>query len=66
MAYWYNVDRKRVEDDSNRSKGEQVLGPYETYDDASRALVHAQENTERWDEQDRRWREGDADQDSED
>lgn len=63
MAYWYNVARGRVEDDSNKSKGEDLLGPYETYADAEQALQHAADNTERWDDEDRRWNQGDAEED---
>ncbi|HET7305238.1 MAG TPA: methionine aminopeptidase [Segeticoccus sp.] len=58
MAYWYNVERGRVEDDSNKSKGEDLLGPFATRAEAEGALQHAADNTERWDEEDRRWREG--------
>ena len=55
MKYWYNVDRGQVEDDSNRSRGEQVLGPYDTREAAEQALATAREKTEKWDEEDRAW-----------
>ena len=55
MAYWYNVDKRQVEDDSNKSQGDQLLGPYTTQDEASRALEHARENTEKWDAEDKAW-----------
>ncbi len=55
MKYWYNVDRGQVEDDSNRSRNEVVLGPYDTREEAEQALAHARENTEKWDEEDRAW-----------
>ncbi|HET7475992.1 MAG TPA: methionine aminopeptidase [Dermatophilaceae bacterium] len=58
MPYWFNVTTGRVEDDSNRSKNDEVLGPYESYADASNALQQARENTERWDREDREWEEG--------
>ena len=36
-----------------------LLGPYATRAEAEHALEHARENTERWDEEDRREREED-------
>ena len=55
MPYWYNVDTGEVETDQNRSQDANVLGPYDTEEAAARALQHARENTERWDEEDREW-----------
>lgn len=55
MEYWYNVRTGQVEDDDNRSPGEDVLGPYPTEDDAARALDTAREKTEKWDAEDRAW-----------
>jgi hypothetical protein len=55
MAYWYNVDKGTVEDDGNKSPGDQLLGPYTTEDEATRALEHARENTEKWDAEDKAW-----------
>ena len=55
MAYWYNVDKRQVEDDSNKSPGDQLLGPYTSQDEASKALEHARENTEKWDAEDKAW-----------
>ena len=57
MPYWYNVDTGEVETDETRSQDANVLGPYDTEDEASRALEHARENTERWDEEDQEWNE---------
>ena len=37
------------------------MGPYATKEEAANALTHARENTERWDEDDRRWNEGNGD-----
>jgi hypothetical protein len=59
MAYWFNVDKRRVEDDSNKSRGDELLGPYATEAEAVNALQHARENTEKWDAEDRAW--GDED-----
>lgn len=55
MAYWYNVETGEVETEENRSRGEDVMGPYATAEEASRALEIAREKTERWDEEDRAW-----------
>ena len=38
MSFWYNVDTGQVETDENRSRGEQVLGPYATEEEARGAL----------------------------
>ncbi len=61
MAYWYNVDTGEVETDQTRGQNATVLGPYDSADEARRALETAREKTEAWDEEDRRWNEGDAD-----
>ena len=60
MQYWFNVTTRQVEDDANRSRDDEVMGPYETREEAAKALAHARENTERWDEEDRRWNDGDS------
>ena len=52
MAWWFNVDSKQVESDDNRSQNANVMGPYDSQEEASRALEHAQENTDRWDAED--------------
>jgi len=38
MAYWYNVTKGTVEDDSNKSRGEQLLGPFTTQDEATQSF----------------------------
>ncbi|GAA2746421.1 hypothetical protein GCM10009868_31770 [Terrabacter aerolatus] len=57
MSFWYNVDTGQVETDDNRSRGEQVLGPYATEAEAQAALETAHKKTEQWDSQDRDWNE---------
>ncbi|GAA2495270.1 methionine aminopeptidase [Terrabacter carboxydivorans] len=57
MSFWYNVDTGQVETDDNRSRGEQVLGPYATEAEARAALDTAHKKTEQWDSQDRDWNE---------
>lgn len=51
MAYWYNIRTKQVEDEEHTSAKDHLLGPYETREDASRAIEKAAENTRRWDEE---------------
>ena len=60
MSFWYNVDTGQVETDENRSRGEQVLGPYATEAEARAALDTAHKKTEKWDAEDRAWRDGGA------
>ncbi|MFC7489058.1 MULTISPECIES: methionine aminopeptidase [unclassified Knoellia] len=60
MAYWYNIATKEVETDENRSRNDDVMGPYDTEDDARNALASAARNTEQWDAEDRAW-EGEKD-----
>ncbi|MFN8082892.1 MAG: methionine aminopeptidase [Candidatus Lutibacillus vidarii] len=55
MAYWYNVNTGKVETDDTKSRGEIVMGPYDTEDEAVRALEIAREKTEQWDAEDRAW-----------
>ena len=40
MSFWYNVDTGQVETDDNRSRGEQVLGPYATEAEAQSGARH--------------------------
>jgi hypothetical protein len=58
MAYWYNVDTGQVETDDDKSQGANLMGPYDSQDDASRALQTARERTEAWDAADKEWEEG--------
>ena len=60
MSFWYNVDTGQVETEVNRSRGEQVLGPYATEAEARAALDTAHKKTEQWDAEDRAWRDGSA------
>jgi len=55
MAYWYNVSTGAVEEDTNRSPVDRLMGPFDTQADAAQALAHARENTERWDDEDKEW-----------
>lgn len=58
MAYWYNIITGAVEDDASHSRKDDLMGPYQTRDEAAAALETARRRTEAWDEEDRREREG--------
>jgi hypothetical protein len=57
--FWFNVSSGQVEETENKSQSKDLLGPYPTRAEAERALQTARERTEKWDEEDRRWRDGD-------
>ena len=57
MAYWYNITTGAVEEDSDHSRKDDLMGPYQTRHEAAAALQTAREKTQAWDEQDRRERE---------
>ena len=54
--FWFNTATGQVETDEVKSQSKDLMGPYPTYDEAARALASAHERTEKWDEEDRRWR----------
>ncbi len=58
MAFWYNLSTGRVETDENKSQSDDLMGPYDTEADATNALDLARQRTERWDEEDREWEQG--------
>lgn len=55
MQYWYNTKTGQVESevDDKRARSADLLGPYSSEEEASRALEIAREKTEKWDEQER-------------
>ena len=55
MAFWFNVRTGLVEDDTNKSPMDRLMGPFDTREAAEQALSHARENTERWDAEDKEW-----------
>ena len=55
MAYWFNVNTGAVEDDTNKSPIDRLMGPFDTHEAAEQALAHASENTERWDAEEKAW-----------
>jgi hypothetical protein len=56
VRYWYNVRTGQVQSDDERGPGEDVMGPYDTREEAAHALRTAREKTEKWDAEDREWR----------
>jgi hypothetical protein len=47
--WWYSLTRHTVEDDDGPTPGKDRLGPYETPEEASRALEIVQERNREWD-----------------
>ena len=58
MAYWFNVSSGQVESDDNKSQSDDLMGPYDSQDEAANALQSARERTEKWDAEDKAWEEG--------
>lgn len=58
MAYWYNVSSGQVESDDNKSQSDDLMGPYDSQEEAANALQTARERTEKWDAEDKAWEEG--------
>jgi hypothetical protein len=48
--YWYNTRTGQVEEDAERSKVKDLLGPYPTRAEAERALEKVRERNEAWDD----------------
>jgi hypothetical protein len=57
--FWFNTRTGQVETDEDKGQGKDLMGPYATREEAAGALEAARRRTEAWDEEDRRWREGD-------
>ena len=56
--FFFNIRTHQVEELANKSRSEDLLGPYPTREAAENALETARARTEAWDEADRRWNEG--------
>jgi hypothetical protein len=59
--FWFNTRTGRVETNEDKSQSKDLLGPYPTAEEAAQALDIARRRTEAWDEEDRRWNDGDED-----
>ncbi|MEO6143028.1 MAG: methionine aminopeptidase [Dermatophilaceae bacterium] len=55
MTFWFNVRTGLVEDDTEKSPMDRLMGPFDTREAAEQALSNARENTERWDAEDKKW-----------
>ncbi len=53
MAWWWSLTRNQAEDDSGPTVPKDRLGPYDTQEQAERALELAAERTAAEDERDR-------------
>jgi hypothetical protein len=60
--FWFNTRTGKVETDENKGQSKELLGPYPTEAEAAQALDTAHRRTEAWDEEDRRWNNGDDEQ----
>lgn len=49
MSYWFCVRHRRVEDEDNMCPPIDRLGPYDTREEAERALETAEQRNEDWD-----------------
>ncbi|MBN2177555.1 MAG: SPOR domain-containing protein [Demequinaceae bacterium] len=52
--YYYNI-RTRMVEHGRQSPWEHLMGPYETHEDAERALEIAEARNLEWDEDDTEW-----------
>jgi hypothetical protein len=57
--FYFNVRTHQVEELDRKSQSKDLLGPFPTREAAAAALETARARTEQWDEDERRWREGD-------
>ncbi len=57
--FWFNTRTGQVETDEDKGQGKDLMGPYSSREEAAGALDAARRRTEAWDDEDRRWREGD-------
>ncbi|MDO4254823.1 MAG: SPOR domain-containing protein [Kocuria sp.] len=58
MEFWYNLNTHEVEEGA-QSDYSQLMGPYTSREDAQQALRTAAENTRRWDDAEREYRQDD-------
>lgn len=58
MAFWYNLSTRQVEEDGATEPKGDLLGPYDTREQAQAALESAAQKTEQWDAEDKAWDEG--------
>jgi hypothetical protein len=56
--FFFNIRTHQVEELAKKGQSKDLLGPYPTREDAEHALEIARARTEAWDEEERRWRDG--------
>jgi hypothetical protein len=54
--FFYNISSGQVEELASRGQSKDLLGPYPTREAAAAALATARANTEKADEEDRKWK----------
>lgn len=55
MQYWFTVTTGEVVSDEDKGPAEDLMGPYDSAEEASRAMEIARERTQAWDAEDREW-----------
>ena len=55
VEYYFNTSTRMVEK-GRLSSWEHLLGPYDTHEQAARAVEIARERTDAWDDEDDEWR----------
>jgi hypothetical protein len=58
--FWFNTRTQSVETDSDRGQSKDLLGPFPSQEAAEQALASAARRTHDWDEDDRKWKDGDG------
>ncbi len=53
--YWFNTRTSQVEETEERGPNRDVLGPFDTREEAERAIEIARRRTEEWDREDAAW-----------
>lgn len=71
MPFWFNVRTNKVEahDDPARARSADLMGPYDSEEEATLAVERAAQRTAQWEEEERRereWASGDPDRRSSD
>ena len=57
-VFWFNIRTRQVQTNYDKGQAKDLMGPYPTAGAAQNALQSAAARTDQWDEEDRRWREG--------
>ena len=60
VEYYFNTRTEMVEK-GRQSSWEHLMGPYDTAEEATKALETARKRSQAWDDDDREWRGGEQD-----